>query len=226
MVWGGGSASLARARHGEGAEVVAWPGADTSALVRADVPVRPLEAVIGEEGLAAAEAAARTWARLWGRVPLLDGRSFRDLVAWRETGRSLFAVEARGILDFSLHALRHPRGGFYSALSADSPVAGNAAAHMLEGAYYTWDWEQLTAALGEEGVWLDWAVARYGLSRRGNALHDPLGEMAGRNVLIELLDEGQLAKRFDVDLLTVKQRNARVNDLLRTARETRPPGGA
>lgn len=85
VVWGGGSASLARARHGEGAEVVAWPGADISALVRADVPVRPLEAVIGEEGLAAAEAAARTWARLWGRVPLLDGKSFRDLVEWRET---------------------------------------------------------------------------------------------------------------------------------------------
>ena len=85
MVWGGGSASLARARHAQGAEVVAWPGADTAALVRADVPVRPLEAVIGEEGLAAAEAAARTWARLWGRVPLLDGKSFRDLVGWRET---------------------------------------------------------------------------------------------------------------------------------------------
>jgi len=85
VVWGGGSVSLARARHGEGAEVVAWPGADTAALVRVDVPVRPLEAVIGDEGLAAAHAAARTWARLWGRVPLLDGKSFRDLVEWRDT---------------------------------------------------------------------------------------------------------------------------------------------
>lgn len=85
MVWGGGSTALARARHGHGAEVVAWPGADTAALVRADVPVRPLEAVIDEEGLAAAEAAGRTWARLWGRLPLLDGRSFRDLVEWRGT---------------------------------------------------------------------------------------------------------------------------------------------
>lgn len=85
VVWGGGSAALARARHGEGAEVVAWPGADTAALVRAGLPVRPLEAVIGEEGRAASEAASRTWARLWGRVPLLDGKSFRDLVQWRET---------------------------------------------------------------------------------------------------------------------------------------------
>ena len=84
VVWGGGSTSLPRVRHGKGAEVVAWPGADTSALVRADVPVRPLEAVIGDEGLAAAEAAGRTWARLWSRVPLLDGKSFRDLVEWRD----------------------------------------------------------------------------------------------------------------------------------------------
>jgi hypothetical protein len=85
VVWGGGSPALARARHGEGAAVVAWPGADTEALARADVPVRPLEAVIGKEGQAAAIAAGRTWARLWGRVPLLDGKSFRDLVEWRGT---------------------------------------------------------------------------------------------------------------------------------------------
>jgi hypothetical protein len=85
VVWGGGSTSVARTRHREGAEIVAWPGSDPAPLIRDDVPVRPLEAVIGEEGLAAAEAAGRTWARLWGRVPLLDGRCFRDLVPWRDT---------------------------------------------------------------------------------------------------------------------------------------------
>jgi hypothetical protein len=64
---------------------VAWRGADTGALVQAGVAVRPLDAVIGEAGLDAAEGASRRWARLWGRLPLLDGRSFRDLVQWRET---------------------------------------------------------------------------------------------------------------------------------------------
>jgi hypothetical protein len=64
---------------------VAWSGVDTGALVQAGVPFRPLEAVIGETGLAAAASAARQWARLWGRLPLLDGRSFRDLVQWHET---------------------------------------------------------------------------------------------------------------------------------------------
>lgn len=41
------------------------------------------EQVLGGEGLAAAEAAGHTWARVWGRVPLVEGRSFRDLVEWR-----------------------------------------------------------------------------------------------------------------------------------------------
>lgn len=85
VVWGGGSAPGTRARHRDGSEVIAWPGADPTALVRSAVPVRPVEAVIGDAGLAAARAAGRSWARLWGRVPLLDGKSFRDLVTWRDT---------------------------------------------------------------------------------------------------------------------------------------------
>ena len=35
-------------------------------------------------GLAAAEAGGRTWTRLWGRLPLVDGMSFRELATWRE----------------------------------------------------------------------------------------------------------------------------------------------
>jgi hypothetical protein len=63
--------------------VVTWPGADPAALVRAGVPARPAEAVIGDEGLGAAIRAARNWASLWGGLPLLDGRSFKELVSWR-----------------------------------------------------------------------------------------------------------------------------------------------
>jgi len=84
-VWGGGAASTARVRQRDGALVVVWPGADPAALVRSGVPTRPVEALLGHEGLGAVEAAARTWARLWGRVPLMDGSSFRDLATWRET---------------------------------------------------------------------------------------------------------------------------------------------
>ena len=83
MVWGGGSAARVRARHAGGASVVAWVGVDPGALP--GVEARSLEDVLGDEGRAAMEAAPRTWCRLWGRMPLLDGQSFRDLVEWRDT---------------------------------------------------------------------------------------------------------------------------------------------
>lgn len=85
MVWGGGASAPARTHQRDGAEVVTWPGVDPAPLVRAGVPVRPAEAVIGDQGLAAATAAARTWTRLWGRLPLVDGESFREIVSWRDT---------------------------------------------------------------------------------------------------------------------------------------------
>ena len=62
---------------------MAWGGFRPSGLE--GLAVRRLEEWIGEEGRGAAEAAARTWSRLWGRLPLLDGHGFRDLVAWRGT---------------------------------------------------------------------------------------------------------------------------------------------
>lgn len=83
MVWGGGSPGPARERQRAGAAVVAWPGADASPLERACVPFRATEEVLGPEGAAATAAAARTWARVWGRLPLAEGEGFRELVAWR-----------------------------------------------------------------------------------------------------------------------------------------------
>jgi hypothetical protein len=103
VVWGGGSPAPARAREREGATVVCWPGATGSALEREGVPFRAIEDVLGPEGLAAADTAARTWARVWGRLPLVDGRSFRELVEWRGTSL-LWCAES-----FLRHATAGPR---------------------------------------------------------------------------------------------------------------------
>jgi uncharacterized protein YyaL (SSP411 family) len=143
------------------------------------------------------------------------------LFAWRRTDRDQYADTARSILDFSLAELRSPPGGFYSALSADSPIPGDPAAHMEEGAYYTWSWRQLDAALPDATLH-DWAAARYGLSERGNAINDLLNEMGGRNVLYREQGAGELAKEFDVDLITANRRNAEVDRLLLKARAQRP----
>jgi hypothetical protein len=93
VVWGGGSSAPARARARGGAAVVCWPGASGSSLEREGVPFREVEDVLGPEGLAAADTAARTWARVWGRLPLVDGKSFRELVVWRGTSL-LWCAEA------------------------------------------------------------------------------------------------------------------------------------
>jgi hypothetical protein len=64
---------------------VSWPGAAVGPLVKAGLPAESGDDAIGDAGRDAVESAGRTWARLWGRLPLLDGKSFRELVSWRET---------------------------------------------------------------------------------------------------------------------------------------------
>jgi len=144
------------------------------------------------------------------------------LVAYRLTREEKYARLARRIIDFSLEHMRDPGGGFYSALSADSLSAAAAAGHTQEGVYYTWSWRQLTDAMGK-GVLRGWAVARYGIREQGNALSDPVGELAGRNVLYLAADTRTLAAKFNVDLITAAQRNQEVDRLLLAARKARPP---
>jgi uncharacterized protein YyaL (SSP411 family) len=139
------------------------------------------------------------------------------LVAYRRTGAERYAATARAILDFSLAEMRGPQGGFYSALSADSPVPGKAEDPMQEGAFYTWTWTQLMKAVPDAGL-RDWAVARYGITRTG----ETHGEVAGSNVLYRALDAAALAARFEVEPAVVRQRLAQVDALLLAARRERP----
>jgi uncharacterized protein YyaL (SSP411 family) len=144
-----------------------------------------------------------------------------SLFAWRRSGDKKYAVNVRQVLDFSMREMRTGEGGFYSALGADSAVPGKQGGHMEEGVYYTWTLQQLDAAIKDD-LLRDWAAARYGITERGNVLSDPLGEMAGRNVLYRALDNRALAEKFKTDLLTVNRRNAEVEQHLLTARNGRP----
>ena len=143
------------------------------------------------------------------------------LYAYRRTGRAQYADTARATLDFTLTAMRDVQGGFHAALSADSPVPGEPQAHMEEGAWYTWSWRQLDAAINDAAL-RDWIIARYGLSEHGNAISDPLDEMNGKNVLYRARTTREMAEKFDVDLITAFRRNAAGDRLLRAARNKRP----
>lgn len=143
------------------------------------------------------------------------------LAAYRRTREEKYADTARAVLDFTLTRMQDDQGGFYSALSADSAVDTKPGGHMEEGAYYTWTWQQLTDALGDD-VMRDWAAAWYGLNQQGNALADPLGEMAGRNVLYRARDIGEMSRHLKVDPDTARQRIATIRERLLKARRRRP----
>ena len=143
------------------------------------------------------------------------------LAAWRHNKAEHYADCARSTLDFTLSEMRDTRGGFYSALGADSPADGDDG-HMQEGAYYTWTLQQLEQALPDDAL-REWTIARYGIKQHGNALSDPLGELQGRNVLWRALDDNGLAARFKVDPGTVRERNVELDRRLLTARRGRAP---
>jgi uncharacterized protein YyaL (SSP411 family) len=117
--------------------------------------------------------------------------------------------------------MRDPQGGFHAALSADSAVPGAAQDHMEEGAFYTWNWQQLVEAISDASL-RDWVAARYGLSELGNAVSDPLNEMSSKNVLFRAVETRELAQEFKIDLMTATQRNSEGERLLRAARDRRP----
>jgi len=87
---------------------------------------------VGEEGRSAIEAAGRTWARLFCRVPLLDGQSFRELVT--RDGSSLLWLtetfihrETRGpwcarVAETALRVLEAARPEEVDALALPAPV--------------------------------------------------------------------------------------------------------
>lgn len=139
------------------------------------------------------------------------------LLAWRSSGRKDYATTARRVLDAALDRLHDPGGGFYSALAADSPTGGSPGEGVQEGAFYVWSWQQVSAALQDAGL-LEWAAARYGLTPQGEAG----GELAGTNVLHQVLDDRTLAQRFGTDVASVRKRNAMVDDRLRQVRDRRP----
>ena len=143
------------------------------------------------------------------------------LFAWRRTGEKRYADVVRRTLDFALREMRSGEGGFYSALSADSHATHDDSGHMIEGAYYTWTLKQLTAALGD-GDLREHAMRRYGLTWQGNAISDPLGEMAGRNVLYLAQTGVGLAEAPDHERPELYSESAEIERRLLSARVQRP----
>jgi len=83
VIWADGPLAQARRHVLEGAELLAWHAVAGEALRGEGVPCRTLEEVLTNEDRTAIEEAAIAWTKDWGRRPLIDGRSFRELYEWK-----------------------------------------------------------------------------------------------------------------------------------------------
>ena len=71
------------------------------------------------------------------------------LQAYRLTGDPVFERAARRALDYVIRDMTAPEGAFFAAQDADSKGPDG---EVEEGAYYTWTFDQLDAALGSEAA--------------------------------------------------------------------------
>ena len=88
------------------ASVVAWDEAAERALRGTATVWRTVAQALGPQAADEVDGAAVAWTKAWGRRPLLEGRSFRDLYAWK--GVSLWWF-AELFLHHSTAATRHVR---------------------------------------------------------------------------------------------------------------------
>src|SRR6185437_15415146 len=86
--------------------LVAWDEAAERALRARSVNARTVAQVLGAEAAEEVDTAAVRWTKDWGRQPLLDGCSFRDLYEWK--GVSLWWF-AELFLHHSTEAARYVR---------------------------------------------------------------------------------------------------------------------
>jgi len=139
--------------------------------------------------------------------------------AWQTTGREEFADVARGILDYVSREMTHPRGGFYSATDADSPVPGHGDSaghpHEEEGWFFTWTQDELSELLGPEQARL--VGGWYGVTKGGN--------FEGRNILMAQRSRAAVAEELGVSEEALASAITAASPVLMAARAKRPPPG-
>ncbi len=110
------------------------------------------------------------------------------------SGDAFYADVAEDTLLYVIREMTDPSGGFHSAEDADSvppELAGDAAPHKKEGAYYLWRDDELDALLGDDARVVK---LRFGIEPDGNAPHDPQQEFTGKNLLYVARTVDDIAK--------------------------------
>lgn len=109
-------------------------------------------------------------------------------------------------LDFIIRELRHPQGGFYSSLDADSEGE--------EGKYYLWTPREVSQVLHDQADYQFFSAA-YTLSEAGN--------FEGANIIQRKAEDSELAQRFGMEVSQVAHRLGELNRRLLLHRQQRIP---
>jgi hypothetical protein len=110
--------------------------------------------------------------------------------------KPLYKKVVQATLDFVLREMTSPRGGFYSALDADSQRPDKKGEHA-EGAFYLWSEKELATILSDEE--LKFIRGYYNIYKDGNIDSDPQGEFKNLNILY-------VSEEFSGATLTTKQK--------------------
>jgi uncharacterized protein YyaL (SSP411 family) len=127
------------------------------------------------------------------------------LNAWQVTADDAFREVAEETLGFLLREMRHPAGGFFSSLDADTEGE--------EGRFYVWTYEELQAALTDKELLALFSTA-YGATPEGN--------FESRNVLFRARDDALLAEEFKLDVKHIAKRLEEARQQLLETRRQRP----
>ena len=124
------------------------------------------------------------------------------LHAWQITKDPFYKQIVIETLSFIEREMKHPNGGFYSSLDADSEGE--------EGKFYVWNLEEIRQVLKDDS---DFFEAAYGITVRGN--------WEDKTVLQRSLDDASLAARFKLTPETVLAKLSDSHSKLLAARASR-----
>jgi uncharacterized protein YyaL (SSP411 family) len=138
------------------------------------------------------------------------------LAGYQVTGDDRYAEVVEETVTFLDRELRHPDGGLYATLDAQSE---NEAGEHEEGAFYVWTPDAVAAAVADgddcESVDADLFCERYGVTASGNF-------EGGQTVLTVSKSVEELAGEYDLEPEAVRDRLARATDAVSAARAERP----
>ncbi|MBI5353952.1 MAG: thioredoxin domain-containing protein [Chloroflexi bacterium] len=118
------------------------------------------------------------------------------------TGEVKYRKVCEETLDFILHEMTHPDGGFFSSLDADSEGE--------EGKFYVWTQDDIQAALGVD---FEFFKAAYGITPQGN--------WEGKTILQRELDDASLAVRFKLEINNIPEKINECHSRLLAVRNNR-----